>query len=91
MKELYLHLGWRSAGTIFLSENPSELCDRLCLIIQEKQAGNDTKRFDNQIDAIFDKLLEYKCITPTQHKKNKQLILCKISDYIRWINISSVK
>jgi len=54
---------------IFLSENPNELCNRLCLIIQEKQAGNDTNKFDNEIIAILDKLLEYKSITPTQHKK----------------------
>ena len=35
----------------------------------KKQAGNDTNRFDNEINANIDNLLEYKCITPTQHKK----------------------
>ena len=54
---------------IFLSENPNELCDRLHLIIQEKQGGNDTNRFDNEIVAIVDKLLEYKSITTKQHKQ----------------------
>lgn len=54
---------------IFLSENPNELCDRLHLIIQEKQGGNDTNRFDNEIVAIIDKLLEYKSITAKQHKQ----------------------
>ena len=55
---------------IFLSENPNELCNRLCLINQEKQAGNDTNKFDNEIIAILDKLLKYKSITPSQCEKN---------------------
>ena len=58
----------RSDRTISLSENPNELYDKLCLIIQEKQGGNDTNRFDDEIVAKFDKLLEYKYITPTQHE-----------------------
>ena len=48
----------RSETTIFYSEEPNEVCDRLCLIIQEKQAGIDTERFDNEISAIIDELLE---------------------------------
>ena len=31
--------------TIFLSENPNELCDRLKLLLQEKQAGNNSDIF----------------------------------------------
>ena len=54
---------------VFLPENSNELCTRLRLIISEKRAGNDTNKFDSEIIAIFDKLLECKCITPTQHKK----------------------
>ena len=54
---------------IFLSENPNELCDRLRLIIQEKQGGNDTERFDKEIVAIVDKFLQYKSLTPKQHKQ----------------------
>ena len=54
---------------IFLSDNPNEICDRLHLIIQEKQARNDTTRFDNELVAKIDKILEYKSITSTQHKK----------------------
>ena len=48
----------RSERTIFLSSNPNELWARLCLIIQEKQAGKDTTRFDDEITA-----------NPTQHIK----------------------
>ena len=37
-------------------------------MIQEMQAGNDATRFDNEIAAIIDKLLEYRCNIPSQHK-----------------------
>ena len=56
-------------STIFLSSDPIELCDRLRLIIQHIQFGNDTNNFDSEIIAKIDKLLEYKCITPERHKK----------------------
>ena len=58
----------RSEWTNLLSENHNNLCDRRCLIIQEKQAGNNTTTFDIEFVAIVDILLKYKCITPTQHK-----------------------
>ena len=35
----------------------------------KKQAGKDSIKFDNEIIAIVDKLLEYKSFTPSQHKK----------------------
>ena len=44
--------------TIFLSENPDELCDRLKLLLQEKQAGNNSDIINDEIVAIVDKLLE---------------------------------
>ena len=59
----------RSETAIFLSQSPNELCKRLCLINQEKQAGNDSNRFDNESIAINDKSLEYKCINATQHNE----------------------
>ena len=52
--------------TIFLSSDPNELCDRLKLLLQEKQAGNNSDIINQEIVAIVDKLLEYKCIS----KKN---------------------
>ena len=55
--------------TIFLSSDPIELCDRLRLLLQEKQAGNISSIIIEEIVAIFDKLLENKCRTPTQHEK----------------------
>ena len=60
----------RSEKNIFLPEIPKELCDRLCLLIQEKQVGNDTNRFDNEVTALFDKILQYKCIINTKRETN---------------------
>ena len=60
----------RSETTNFLTQDPHEFCDRLRLIIQEKQAGNDTTRFDNETVAFLDKFLEYNYFNPVQHKKN---------------------
>ena len=59
--------------TIFLSSDPDELCERLKLLLQEKHAGNNSDIINQEIDAIVDKLLEYKCITKKKHK----LILIK--------------
>ena len=54
--------------TIILSSDPNELCDRLKLLLQEKHGGNNSNLFDEEIVAIVDKLLEYKCISKKQHK-----------------------
>ena len=55
--------------TIFLSSDPNELCDRLKLLLQEKHAGNNSDIINDEIVAIIDKLLEYKCISKKQHKQ----------------------
>ena len=55
--------------TIFLSFNPNELCDRLKLLSQEKQAGNNSDIINQEIVVIIDKLLEYKCISKKQHNQ----------------------
>ena len=62
--------------TIFLSADPDELCERLKLLIQEKHAGNNSDIINDEIVAIIDKLLEYKCITKKQHKQI--LIKCNL-------------
>ena len=58
--------------TIFLSENVDELCDRLKLLLQEKCSGNDSDIIKDEIVAIVDKLLEYKCIS---NKQQKQILI----------------
>ena len=55
--------------TIFLSSDPNELCDRLKILLKEKHAGNNSNIINDEIVAITDKLLEYKCISKKQHKQ----------------------
>ena len=62
--------------TIFLSSDPNELCDRLKLLLQEKHAGNNSDIINDEIVAIIDKLLEYKCISKKQRKQI--LIKCNL-------------
>ena len=64
------------SNTIFLSSDPDEFCDRLKLLLQEKQAGNNSDTINQEIVAIVDKLLEYKCISKKQHKQI--LIKCNL-------------
>ena len=59
-------------STIFLPSDPNELCFRLKLLLQKKQAGNNSNIIDEKIIAIVDKILEHKCI-----KKEHKLILIK--------------
>ena len=62
--------------TIILSSDPNELCNRLKLLLQEKHGGNNSNLIDEEIVAIIDKLLEYKCISKKQHKQI--LIKCNL-------------
>ena len=62
--------------TIFLSSDPNNLCDRLKLLLQGKQAGNNSDIIIDEIVVIIDKLLEYKYITRKQHKQI--LIKCNL-------------
>ena len=62
--------------TIILSSDPNELCDRLKPLLQEKHGGNNSNLIDEEIVAIVDKLLEYKCISKKQHKQI--LIKCNL-------------
>ena len=55
--------------TIFLSSDPDELCNRLKLLLQKKHAGNNSNLINEEIVAIVDKFLEYKCISKKQHKQ----------------------
>ena len=71
-KRKTLASGFRS---IFVSKNTDKLCENLKLLLQEKRAGNNSNLYNEEIVPIIDKLLDYKCITPTQQKK----IILKIS------------
>ena len=52
----------------FSPSDPNESCDRLKILLQEKQAGNNGKIIDEGNVAKVDKLLEYNCIYTKQHK-----------------------
>ena len=64
------------SNIIILSSDPNELCDRLRILLQEKHAGNNSDLINDEIIAIVDKLLEYKCISKKQHKQI--LIKCNL-------------
>ena len=64
------------SNIIILSSDPDETCKRLKLLLQEKQTGDDSNIIIEEIIAIVDKLLEYKCITKKQHKQF--LIKCNL-------------
>ena len=53
---------------IFLPSDPDELVDQLKLLYFEKVGGNDSFLINEQIIAIIDKILEYECISPSQHQ-----------------------
>ena len=76
-------------STMFLSSDPNQLCDRIKLLVQEKQAGSNSNIINDEIIAIIDKILEYKCICKKQHKqilnKLKLLHTKKVSIYIHKI------
>ena len=63
-------------STIFLSSDPKNLCDRLGLLLQERQAGNKFDLSNQKNVAIVDKLLEYKSISKKQHEQ--LLIKCSL-------------
>ena len=54
---------------ILLSENLDELCNRLKLLLLEKQDGNNSDIINDKIVAIVDKLLGFKCISKKQIKQ----------------------
>ena len=59
---------WLKAFQQFLPFDPKKLCDRLELLLQEKQVGNVSIIFDEKIVAIAEKILKYKYIPTKQHK-----------------------
>ena len=55
-------------STIILPSDPNERCKKLKLLLQEKEAENNSNIIDEEIVALVDMLLEYKCISRKQHK-----------------------
>ena len=55
--------------TKLLSSDPDEFCNRIKLLLQEKQAGYIFSIINNEIFATVDKLLEYNCMSKKEHEK----------------------
>ena len=64
---------------IFLPSDPDELVDQLKLLYFEKVGANDSFLINEQIIAIIDKLLEYECISPSQHQNIRSSTLFSIT------------
>ena len=60
----------------FLLSDLDELCDRLKLLLEEKQAGNNSYLINEEIVVILDNMLENKCINRKHHNQN--LIECNL-------------
>ena len=43
---------------IFLSSDPNELCDRIKLLLQERQAGKNSDIINNEVVALIDVILK---------------------------------
>ena len=67
---------------IFLPSDPDELVDQLKLLDCEKVGGNDSFLINEQIIAIIDKLLEYECISPSQHQNMRSNLISSQSPSI---------
>ena len=60
----------------FLLSDPDELCDRLKLLLEEKQAGNNSFLINEEIVVILDNMLENKC--KNRKHPNQNLIECNL-------------
>ena len=54
--------------------NTNELCDDLKFLLQENQAGNNSKVINEEIVAKADQLLECKCIYTKQHSSLVEML-----------------
>ena len=52
-----------TSNTLFLPTDPDVNCGRLKLLLQAKQGGNNSNITNDELVAIVNKLLEYKCIS----------------------------
>ena len=59
-------------STKFLPSDPDEFCNRLKLLVHQKQAGNSSDILNDENIVILDIVLEHKCIT---HEHRKQVLI----------------
>ena len=77
------------SNTIFSPSDPNHFCDKLKLLLQQKQAGNNSNIIDTEIVAIVDELLEYKCIYKTSWTDFDQMFYFTRKSIITLININT--
>ena len=68
--------------TKILSSSPRGLCHRLKLILQEKQGGKKSNIVNDEIVAIVDELLEYKCMPEDDHQQIFLNVIYYTKEYI---------
>ena len=83
-------------STIISSSDSNELCHRIKFLLQEKQAGINSNIINDEIVAIVDNLLEYKCISKKQHKQflircNLLKLLVELNGYLFFFNSGMFK
>ena len=61
--------------TRWLPPDPNEVPDRLKILLQEKQAGKVSNKFNEVFIAIADKLLQYECMSTKQHSNLVKVFL----------------
>lgn len=67
VKPIWENKSFQGSGTVFLSQDPTALIDRLELLRASKQAGNTG--VINELVSILDELLRRKIITRSEYKK----------------------
>ena len=58
---------------VIINCRASQEVDQLNLFHFEKEGGIDSFLLNEQIIAIVDKLLEYECLTPSQHQNIRSM------------------
>ena len=65
----------KQGSTRFLSSILKEHCDRLKLLLKEKQTGNNSNKIIEENVAMTAKMLEQKCLSKKQHSTWVELFL----------------
>ena len=64
------------SNTTFLPGDPNDICERLKILLQERQAGNNSDIINEEIVVTLDTFLEYNFTSKQQH--TQILIKCNL-------------
>ena len=65
-------------SSILLVDKPSEVLEKLDLLLGSKEAGNDSIKLNHDIQRCIDYLLKHNLIDPAEHKKIFALVNNKL-------------